>query len=1421
MKPTLSQTPAPGVRRLQFRGDRLRFTLVVQPPLPGRAFVRTNLGHAAVTRREIIAQVERDETPLGHDWYDLPMQPAGPGRFEYCIGLDEVGHFEAKCLFIPEESTEPLWPSGENTAVNVEPADSVCGNITYNAFVRQFGPYKALPEVAAVHEQSPVRKLEGDGYAVIPPSGTFRDLIDHLDFIMHELGCRVLQLLPIHPTPTTYARMGSYGSPYAALSFTAVDPALAVFDPRATPLDQFLELVDAVHAREGRILIDIAINHTGWAASLHETHPQWLARKPSGEIENPGAWGIVWEDLTRLDFRHRGLWTYMADVFLTWCRRGVDGFRCDAGYMIPVPTWRYIIAKVREQFPDTIFLLEGLGGKIEVTRELLNKANFDWAYSELFQNYDRGQIESYLPGANAIAFTDGLTVHFAETHDNNRLASVSTDYARMRTALSALLAPCGAFAFANGVEWFATQKINVHQPCALNWGATPNQVAEIAHLNRLLKTHPAFGTPVELELVSRGEGNFIAFLRRHRRSGHRLMVLANLSGAEAAIAGWPQEKMPLQDRGRDLLGGGEALIREVGGVLQTALAPYQVLCLAEPDDPWPRRTAADSAGDPAAVTEQRLKAKVLELLRALSIEQPPAIDAAVDGLRADPGTFCSRLDPERPGPRVVCWSYPVDVRRQVMLPPGHALLLRAESPFRVRVRDRDRVLTVERSLTDAAGKPFILLVPLHPPEGHCFRELDLTVYTPSGTRHDSARLLCLAPGEKACVRRVFSRNDFLYTPLLALGTNGRGAMLRVAADWQRPASRYDALLAANLNPDYPEDRQILLTRCRAWVVYQGFSISVNGDCLERFAFDYAEGAFWRYRIPTGQGQHILLQVALQMAADLPNCVRLAVTRLDASPAADRLADDHAVTLIVRPDVEDRNFHHTTKAFTGPEHQFPAAVRCLADGFVFAPYGHQLSVRADHGHFTREPEWHYMVHRPVEASRGLDPDSDLFSPGYFSCSLRGGQRVTLTARAVQDGETADDLLKSPPANGMPECGTIPFETALAAALDQFVVRRGEFRTVIAGYPWFLDWGRDTLIVARGLIAAGRLETVKAILIQFARFERQGTVPNMIRGSDASNRDTSDAPLWLFTACADLCAAEGRSDFLERDCGGRTLRQVLIDLAGALIAGTPNGIVMDPDSGLLFSPAHFSWMDTNHPAGSPRQGYPIEIQALWFAALKYLASIDARGRSRWETLAARVAESIARLFWQPDTGYLVDCRHAAPGQSARAAQPDDALRPNQLLAITLGAVSDPVVMRSVLHASQSLLVPGAIRSLADRPVRVPLAVQHNGRLLNTPSTPYQGIYAGDEDTQRKPAYHNGTAWTWLFPSFCEGWVRCYGASERETALSWLSSATLLINAHCVGQLPEIVDGDAPHAQRGCDAQAWGVSELLRVWSLLRRS
>jgi predicted glycogen debranching enzyme len=394
--------------------------------------------------------------------------------------------------------------------------------------------------------------------------------------------------------------------------------------------------------------------------------------------------------------------------------------------------------------------------------------------------------------------------------------------------------------------------------------------------------------------------------------------------------------------------------------------------------------------------------------------------------------------------------------------------------------------------------------------------------------------------------------------------------------------------------------------------------------------------------------------------------------------------------------------------------------------------------------------------------------------------------------------------------------------LTRALDDFVVRRGELKSVIAGYPWFLDWGRDALIFARGLIAARKKQEALEILIQFGRFEQEGTLPNMIRGNDAANRDTSDAPLWFILACDDLLRAENDNSLLDADCAGRPIRRIIASIARSYVKGTANGIHMDPESGLIFSPAHYTWMDTDYPAGTPRQGYPIEIQALWFAALRLLGRVDDAGnRKNWRQLSGKVQSSISNLYRQDSLAYLSDCLHASPGEPAARAIPDDALRPNQLFAVTLGALEDDHTCGSVLTACAELLVPGAIRSLADRPVNHPIEIVHQGQTINDPYRPYQGQYTGDEDTRRKPAYHNGTAWSWPFPSYCEAWASTYGEEGKETALAWLSSGVRLLSRGCIGQIPEILDGDFPHRPRGCDAQAWGTSELLRVWLKLKNN
>ena len=223
----------------------------------------------------------------------------------------------------------------------------------------------------------------------------------------------------------------------------------------------------------------MVINHTGWGSTLFENHPEWFVRRPDGSFVCPGAWGVTWEDLVELSPNYVDLWEEVARAFLTWCRRGVDGFRCDAGYKVPVRIWQYIEARVRQEFPHTIFLLEGLGGPWEATESLLTEGGMQWAYSELFQNYGGPDIARYLDYSHRQSARLGLYVHYSETHDNDRLAAVGRAWSLMRNRLCALAGASGAFGFTGGVEWLAAEKINVHSCRGMSWGNPDNLVRRI------------------------------------------------------------------------------------------------------------------------------------------------------------------------------------------------------------------------------------------------------------------------------------------------------------------------------------------------------------------------------------------------------------------------------------------------------------------------------------------------------------------------------------------------------------------------------------------------------------------------------------------------------------------------------------------------------------------------------------------------------------------------------------------------------------------------------------------------------------------------------------------------------------------------------------------------------------------------------
>jgi glycogen debranching enzyme len=783
-------------------------------------------------------------------------------------------------------------------------------------------------------------------------------------------------------------------------------------------------------------------------------------------------------------------------------------------------------------------------------------------------------------------------------------------------------------------------------------------------------------------------------------------------------------------------------------------------------------------------------------------------------------------------PNVVVWT-PEDVRRVTLVPDGHWLLLESPDPFRATLRVGTDVV---RHVEAIPGRTWFMAV--FPPAGVAGAgELEIEIWRKPAVRATASVRLLRSEGDPEGIRGK--------TPVgstdssLVLLTNGRGGMARLCVDLGRVTSKYDCLLGANLHPALPVDRHVMAKRVRVWAMANGFLSPLNHETLA--GFEPGPSPRWEFQVPAGDGRRVEIQMTAAMVEG-ENTTVLRFARGTPRPGAAPVD----VWLTVRVDLEDRNFHWETKRNPAAEAHFESQVLVLSEaaGFVFAPAPERsFWVTSSAGAFHRAPEWSEGIPHPVEATRGMTGAGDAYSPGWFELPLPAGNDVVLTA-TCEGSPRADTMASGSMEPKVPTAAEGPgadrFGEALRQALRAFVVKRGNGKTVIAGYPWFLDWGRDTLICARGLLAAGMLHEVEQILLTFGRFEFEGTLPNTIHGEDASNRETSDAPLWYGLICEEWAMASGGSaglrarggegdaaTFLGRqlDREGRTLAEVLRSIAVHHLRGTPVGVAMDEKSALLWSPAHFTWMDTNHPACTPREGYPIEIQALWIRLLRQLDRLGVAPETEaWSELAQRAEASLQMYFWIEEHGWWADVLRAERGVPASEATVDDALRSNGLLAVSLGVVSGKRARRSVEAARRHLLVPGGVRSLAPLPVHCPLEIRGgSGDLLNNPREPYWGRYEGDEDTRRKLAYHNGTAWTWKLPVFAEALVRAWeGAPESVAAArGYLLSLEPLLASGCLGQLPEILDGDAPHQPRGCDAQAWSVTEALRVWRMVQVS
>jgi predicted glycogen debranching enzyme len=517
-------------------------------------------------------------------------------------------------------------------------------------------------------------------------------------------------------------------------------------------------------------------------------------------------------------------------------------------------------------------------------------------------------------------------------------------------------------------------------------------------------------------------------------------------------------------------------------------------------------------------------------------------------------------------------------------------------------------------------------------------------------------------------------------------------------------------------------------------------------------------------------------------------------------------------------VNYRDFHSLTHA--GDWHM---KISPVEHGVMVLPFDGATPFFLKSAQASSEPhhEWYRDCFLPMETERGLEDREDHLFAALFRAKLNPGESLTIVATTeaatLLDGEASrteraaheSSLQKAWQAQNERSPANAPgWLRQLVLAADQFVVQRSlpeepDGRSVIAGYHWFGDWGRDTMIALPGLaLATGRSELARRILLAFARYVDAGMLPNNFpdRGGEPQY-NTVDAALWYFEAVHQYFAGTQDTATLEK------LYPVLAAMIDAHVAGTRYNIHVDSTDGLLYAGGpgiQLTWMDAKIGdwVVTPRTGKPVEINALWINALETMgkfARLLSKSTENYERLAAQAKQSFPK-FWNAERNCCFDVIDV-PG-AAKNGGKDAALRPNQILAVSLPVSPLPTdQQKSVVDiCAERLLTSHGLRSLA-------------------PGEPnYQGHYGGDQRS-RDAAYHQGTAWGWLLGPFALAHLRVY--NDRPVALRYLEPLGSHIGALGLGTLAEIFDGDPPHTPRGCIAQAWTVGEILRAWSTISSS
>ncbi len=608
--------------------------------------------------------------------------------------------------------------------------------------------------------------------------------------------------------------------------------------------------------------------------------------------------------------------------------------------------------------------------------------------------------------------------------------------------------------------------------------------------------------------------------------------------------------------------------------------------------------------------------------------------------------------------------------------------------------------------------------------------------------------------------------------------------------------RYHGLLVAALHP--PLGRRLLVTKFDETAHYDGraYPLAANrwlGGVLDPTGFVHLdcfhlEGTtpVWTFAL----GDALLEKRIWMQPGANTTYVRYDLVRATAP-----------VQLTLKALVNDRDYHGSTHAGDGRM------------GIAPVPHGLQVQshpdavpfyLLSDGAEVTPNHDWYRNFLLSVEAYRGLDAVEDHLHAGTFTLVLEPGSARTMVC-STEPSPPCDGLAAYADRRayeaGLLDTAGLAEATAdlrqLVLAADQFIVRRPtptdpDGHSVIAGYPWFGDWGRDTMIALPGLtLAAGRPDVAASILRTFGQFVDQGMLPNRFPDAgETPEYNTVDATLWYLEAIRACHAATG-DDMLLRD-----LFPVLETIIEWHQRGTRYQIHVDPADGLLYAGepgVQLTWMDAKvgDYVVTPRIGKPVEVNALWYHGLRTMAAFARRlgmSDASYEAAADQALQSFQR-FWNAERGYCYDVLDTPDGDDAT-------LRPNQLLAVSL--LHSPLLpeqQRAVVDVcARHLLTPHGLRSLA-------------------PDDPAFVAHYGGDPWHRDTAYHQGTVWGWLIGPFIEAHQRVY--AQPDIARSFLTPLLRHLSDHGLGSLSEIFDGEAPFTPRGCFAQAWSVAEVLRVW------